>query len=178
MIPPVVHAAFALALAALFASSALHKWRIGARFEALLAGYGLIPRALLPAVARVLPVAEALLAMALVVPSWRMPAGAGAAVLLAAYLVAILVNLLRGRRDIDCGCSPSPRPLSAALALRNLLLVAAALIVALPPAAGGAPAGAPFAAIGGALALALAYLAVEAGLSAAAARREWEHAED
>jgi len=44
------------------------------------------------------------------------------------------VNLIRGRRDIDCGCAgpAAQMPLSGALVVRNALLVAAAIAAAAP----------------------------------------------
>jgi hypothetical protein len=60
--------------------------------------------------------------------------GLAAAALLALYSAAIVVNLARGRREIDCGCfGPAQRqPLSPALVLRNGVLIALALVCALP----------------------------------------------
>ena len=57
-----------------------------------------------------------------------------AAGLLVAYSFAIGANLIRGRRDIDCGCSgPAMRQtLSGWLLVRNLGLIAFALLMLLP----------------------------------------------
>ena len=61
-------------------------------------------------------------------------AALAAAALLVVYAGAMLVNLWRGRRDIDCGCAGPARrqPLGAGLVARNGVLVAAALAAALP----------------------------------------------
>lgn len=62
--------------------------------------------------------------------------GSGIAVgLLSIYTLAITVNLIRGRFDVDCGCScPAMRQtLSGWLIIRNLGLLAAALLT-FPPA--------------------------------------------
>jgi len=47
------------------------------------------------------------------------------------------VNLARGRRDLDCGCSLSgaPRPVGEGLLVRNALLAALSLLAALAPGA-------------------------------------------
>src|SRR5262249_14927936 len=53
---------------------------------------------------------------------------AWAAALLGLYAAAIAVNLARGRRHLDCGCTGPAlrRPISGWLVLRNLVLVAIA----------------------------------------------------
>jgi hypothetical protein len=69
------------------------------------------------------------------------------AMLLTAYTMAIGINLLRGRRHIDCGCGFSSlakpgskalssggiQQLSGGLVIRNGLLILAAMIAAIPP---------------------------------------------
>jgi ABC-type branched-subunit amino acid transport system permease subunit len=52
--------------------------------------------------------------------------------LVALYAFAIGINLWRGRQDIDCGCGGESHPLSWGLALRNLILAAAALVASQP----------------------------------------------
>jgi hypothetical protein len=67
-------------------------------------------------------------------PSLRLMAGLFGVVLLAAYTFAIALNLWRGRRDIDCGCSfgRTGEPLSWALPVRNGLLALTCVMAALP----------------------------------------------
>jgi len=57
-----------------------------------------------------------------------------AAGLLLAYLFSIVLNLLRGRTSIDCGCGwgSQEHPISGWLLIRNLLFIAAALTALLP----------------------------------------------
>jgi hypothetical protein len=57
-------------------------------------------------------------------------------VLLAAYGVAIAVNLARGRRTLECGCAPSAyrQPLSEWLLARNVGLIGVCAIALLPEA--------------------------------------------
>jgi hypothetical protein len=57
-----------------------------------------------------------------------------AAMLLVVYAVAIGVNLLRGRRDIDCGCAgpASRRPIAWSLVARNVVLAAIGLAGLMP----------------------------------------------
>ena len=135
---PTLQLALALALALLLATSAWQKLRAPRFFSASLASYRLVPERTV-AVASVLVIAtELALAVALVVglvlPLVRPIAALGAVCLLAVYSGAILLNLLRGRRDIDCGCSGpgARRPISPGLLVRNGLFVTAAIVCALP----------------------------------------------
>jgi len=121
-------------LALLLAAAAWHKLRDLTAFRAALAGYQLVPERALRVAACVLIAAELATASALVLSS----RAAGAAVtLLALYTGAVALNLARGRREIDCGCfGPAARqPLSFALVVRNLGLIALGLVCALPVAA-------------------------------------------
>jgi hypothetical protein len=124
-------------LALLFAAAALHKLRAPREFAAALAGYRLLPAALVPAAASALAGAEVVLAGSLLARAFEPAAPLAAAGLLALYSCAIAANLARGRTEIDCGClGPAGRqPLSAWLLVRNALLVAACLALVAPPAA-------------------------------------------
>ncbi len=130
---PALQLVFRVALAAMFAAAALHKMRDLASFAATLRNYRLLPDALAAIASPALPATELLLAVGLLaLPSSR-PVAVGALLLLGLYSAAIAVNLLRGRRDIDCGClGPGHRqPLSEWLLVRNAAaaLAAAALLV-------------------------------------------------
>jgi Methylamine utilisation protein MauE len=142
----VIHlaAATAAALAALiFLRAALHKTADMARFEGVLANYGLAPDAALRPLSRLIPVLEtagaAMLVLAPMAGAWLTGA------LLVGYAGAMAINLARGRSEIDCGCGGAPEPLGWARVARNLVLA-----LALAPAALGA---------GGSLALAEAAVA-------------------
>ena len=56
----------------------------------------------------------------------------GGAAMLLAYAGAMTINLVRGRRFIDCGCGGATQPLSVGLVMRNVVLAAAALIALVP----------------------------------------------
>jgi hypothetical protein len=131
-VDPVLAWAARLALAGVFAGAARHKWRDLSAFAAALAAHRLVPGALVPALARALATAEAAVAAGLLVPASAAAAGCAAAALLAVYSGAVAINLARGRREIDCGCSARPQPLSRGLLARNAALGAAALLAALP----------------------------------------------
>ena len=131
---PVLLATLRAALALLFAAAALHKLRDRASFAAVLAEYRVLPGPLLHIGVWLVPALEAAVAVALALPGRLGPLGG--ALLLALYGGAIALNLVRGRRELDCGClGPSLRqPISGALVARNAVLVAAALACLLPAA--------------------------------------------
>lgn len=132
---PAVQAVLRGAFALLFAASALHKLRDLRDFREALAGYRLLPSPCLAPATVGLPFAELGVALTLAVPGH---AGAGAVAgvgLLVLYAGAIGVNLMRGRRTIDCGCGGpgGRRPIGVALVWRNAGLAAALLLAARPP---------------------------------------------
>jgi len=110
-----------------------HKLADHAMFRATLADYGLLPARWVPAAAVALTIAEALIALGLVVPASRAFAAFAAAALLALYAWAIAVNLRRGHVTIDCGCGGPGHGLSWMLVARNLGLVLVALLAAFSP---------------------------------------------
>ncbi|MDO6442736.1 MauE/DoxX family redox-associated membrane protein [Marinobacter sp. 2_MG-2023] len=134
MIDPIISTAAALALSVIFASAASHKLRHPGWFRRQVQEYELVPGLTVPIVATALPLAELTIAVGLLWSISRPYAAALAFILIAAYTLAIAINLARGRKDIDCGCSgPAMRqPLQPALFARNLLLAVMALCALLP----------------------------------------------
>ncbi|MBM3394100.1 MAG: methylamine utilization protein MauE [Betaproteobacteria bacterium] len=120
------------AMVLILLGAAWHKFSEPNAFLAALAGYRIAPDASLSMLSRIIPGIEIALAGALLLPVTRMWALRGAAILMAAYAIAIAVNLLRGRSYIDCGCGGTAHPLSWGLVLRNIVLAAAALAVSGP----------------------------------------------
>jgi len=124
------------ALALLFFWAAAHKLRDVTGFRAALAAYALLPDRVVASSAAVL------IAIEVGVGAGLLPFGepglsssaALAAGLLCMYSAAIAINLLRGRRHIDCGCvgAATRRPLTAGLLVRNAVLISGALAGALP----------------------------------------------
>jgi hypothetical protein len=133
-IDPAVHVTVRLGLSLLLLWAANHKRRDVAGFRSALASYQLLPATWIGPCAIGLIVAEIGVTAGLWLPGLVRSAGVAAAGLFTVYAVAIVINLLRGRRDIDCGCAggAGDRPLSGALVLRNGVLVSAAGMVALP----------------------------------------------
>jgi hypothetical protein len=115
-------------LAAVFVIAVVHKLTSPTSFVAIMKAYHLLPVGLASLVAYAFIVAELVTAIALMLNT-RLGSVA-AALLLTVYTFAILVNLLRGRRDIDCGCSgPYLRQtLSVWLLVRNFGFIALALL--------------------------------------------------
>jgi hypothetical protein len=122
------------ALALLFFSAALHKLRAPAEFHGTLAEYRLLPGWATRIAAVLIVSGELAAATMLVLPSLRASGAVVAFLLLCAYTSAIAVNLLRGRREINCGCSGAAlrQPISAWLLARNAALAAMALLCLLP----------------------------------------------
>jgi hypothetical protein len=110
-----------------------HKLSDFAMFKAIFADYGIVPRALIAPVSLVLALAEIAIVAGLTVPLTRQAAAIAAGLLLAAYGIAIAINLRRGRYTIECGCGGSGQGLSWFLVARNAGLIAMAAIAAAAP---------------------------------------------
>ncbi|MDJ0926884.1 MAG: MauE/DoxX family redox-associated membrane protein [Gammaproteobacteria bacterium] len=134
LLDPLVNLILRWSFILLFGLSALHKLRDFAGFARQLADYRLLPQGLVSPAAAVVVGSELAIACGLLIPATQAAAATIAAMLLAAYALAIGVNLARGRRNIDCGCSgPALRQtLSEGLLVRNGVLIAAALFCAMP----------------------------------------------
>ena len=127
-----------LLIGGLFLMGGIGKLADFGTFIATLDNYRLLPSSLVRFAALLIVIAELLLGlMAVLGLRWGSQAGlSGLSVLLVGYALAIAVNLLRGHRNIDCGCAGFGVTRSAldwGLVVRNVLLAAiASLIAALP----------------------------------------------
>ena len=121
-------------IALLFASAGAHKLRDLARFADAFAAYRMLPDALARRLAWLIPVLELSVAASLLWEPSRRTAVIAGIILLIAYASGLSVNLLRGRRDLDCGCGSARdrRAIAAWMVWRNLILAAAAGISLLP----------------------------------------------
>ncbi|MEE8580962.1 MAG: MauE/DoxX family redox-associated membrane protein [Myxococcota bacterium] len=166
-IDPALQLSLRMALALLFLISLRHKLRDFAAFRTSLAGYRILPSGCVTACAVGFMLAEACLAAALLAPGLGVASALGATALLGVYSAAIGINLLRGRREIDCGCRApgAGEGLSEALLVRNALLILVALQGALPAGGRGFHWLDGFTAVGGAICLALLYTAVDSSLA-------------
>ena len=116
-------------LGLLMASAARHKLLNWARFKASFAAYRLVPGRMVTASAALILAAEVAVSFGLF--ALMKPALLAAAALLMVYMVAMAINLARGRRFIDCGCGDEPAPLSYMLLARNTVLAGLAVWAAL-----------------------------------------------
>lgn len=129
-IDPILLAIAHYAVALLFLGSAYAKVSNFTVFRATLGEYELVPSALVGLAAVVFATVELFIGVAALVTATAVPAMMAAAILLCVYALAIGINLARGRRDIDCGCTgPATRQLlSGWLLVRNAGLVAFATL--------------------------------------------------
>ena len=131
---PVPQLVIRAALSVLFAWAAQHKLRDVAAFRVALEGYALVPAPWTVPFGAALIAAEVGIAAGLWAPHVSSVAAVAAAGRLLLYGFAIAVNLVRGRRAIDCGCAgpAQRRPIGWALVVRNGVLAGAALTSAWP----------------------------------------------
>jgi uncharacterized membrane protein YphA (DoxX/SURF4 family) len=124
---------FAALLAIVFLGGAWQKLRDKDGFVLAVEQYRLLPASWAPPAAWALLLAEACAGLLLLPLATRALGAVLALAVLAAVTLAVAVNLLRGRRAIDCGCGgpEGGQHLSWGLVLRNLLLgLASALSLA------------------------------------------------
>lgn len=131
---PVITIIISICMSLMFGFAAAHKLNNIAVFKATIVEYQLVPLALTGVMAILLIAAESLAAILVLVPAIRTYGLMIMAVLLFLYTMGISINLLRGRRDIDCGCSgPASRhELSGWLVLRNLVMLSLVLFATSP----------------------------------------------
>jgi hypothetical protein len=133
-----------------FLTAAFGKLRHRLEFQGVVANYRLLPEAVVPAFAFLLPPVEIAIAAAMLfVPSWW-PAVCAAA-LLVLFAVAMAINIARGRRHIDCGCFQSTlkQTLNWILVARNAGLALALAVPATVPEGALSPSGAAEALLAG-----------------------------
>ena len=131
---PVIIIIISICMSLMFGIAAVHKLRAFALFKATMNEYRLVPRALSGGVAFVMVATELAVALLVLIPATHTISLLVMALLLFVYTIAIGINLLRGRRNIDCGCSgPAARhEISEWLMLRNLVLLSLVLLATNP----------------------------------------------
>ena len=144
MIDPVIQLLLSLGFSLLFLVAGIHKLSNRLRFQGIVDAYEIVPTSLVPILVVVIGVVEAVLGIGwLISNSVLIPLFS--AVLLSTYILAISINLFRGRTYIDCGCGFSAftgkqdnnagiQQLSLGLVGRNYILVALSLLATLPTA--------------------------------------------
>ena len=133
---PVIVLSARYGLALLLLSAAVGKLRGLTYFRGNLREYALLPDPIVPMAAVLIPLVELMIAAAAVNNATGAHAMIAGGTLLGVYAFAIGINLLRGRSDIDCGCTgPAARQtLNGWLVLRNIALIAVAACGAAAPA--------------------------------------------
>ena len=129
---PVVIIFCQLSLTVIFGLGAWGKFRELEEFTGIVRNYRLLPELAIRPVAYLMPVLETAIAVTLLAGTVHPYPAKGAFVLLAIFALAIGINILRGRRYIDCGCFKTTlkQRLSWWLVVRNgLLMVMAAVLV-------------------------------------------------
>jgi hypothetical protein len=165
--------AFRFLLGFVFVVASIPKLAAQADFVVAVENYRLVPLRAARAVARLLPVGELLCGLSLL--SGTVPPATAfiTALMLAAFAVAIAMNLFRGRA-IECGCTGTagPRQIGWSLVARDTALAAIAVVVVLEPSgpslwqlAGSSPTGPVSPGTAAALALAAAVAVVAEGLT-------------
>lgn len=134
MLDPAVGTLIVACLVLLFAAAGSHKLRNLPQFCATFAAYEVWPGVLRPQLARLVPLLECVLACGLLVGRTRRLAAAAGVVLLLGYAAAIGVNLLRGRRDLACGCGgfDDRSVIAPWMIVRNVVLAGLLALVLLP----------------------------------------------
>ena len=122
---PALNLIAALILSYVFIVAGLHKCRAPAEFATTLANYKIMPESLARQGVYLVPVAEIMTGVALLIPATARLAAFSAGALLCIYIAAIGINLLRGRRNIDCGCGgpAQKQTISEWMIVRNGLLL-------------------------------------------------------
>jgi uncharacterized membrane protein YphA (DoxX/SURF4 family) len=144
---PVLHRVLALVVGGVFVYASIEKIQDPRAFAKIIYHYqvigpsaalGFVPANLL---AVVLPWLELLAGLALVTGAWRREGAVLAALMLAAFVVAVGSTLYRGIDIANCGCfalDDSGRAAGWKLIVGDLALLAASLVVALVPVQGRA----------------------------------------
>jgi len=143
MLDPAISLIIKLGFTLLLVGAGGHKLTNRIQFRAILQAYQILPVALVPLAGLMLGMFELVLGFVWAAGWQATPAAWATALLLAAYALAISINLMRGRSYIDCGCGFASaigreskregiQQLSISLVLRNAVLIAGALVVTLP----------------------------------------------
>jgi hypothetical protein len=134
LLDPVVGYFIVFGIALLLALAGSHKLRNLAAFAEVFTAYRVLPEPLARRSACLIPGMELAIALALPWEARRPWALIGAIALLIGYAAGISLNLVRGRRELDCGCGATGdrRSIAPWMAWRNLVLALALAVAALP----------------------------------------------
>lgn len=133
LLDPVATSTLSAVLSVVFLTGAWQKLRDLPLFQANVENYRLLPDGLAWPAAILLPVWELAAGVLVLFDPVRTVGAVLVIGLLSVVTAAVVINLLRGRTEIDCGCGSlgghvGDQTLSWGLAIRNLVLVIAALL--------------------------------------------------
>lgn len=131
---PVIPLISSLVLSYIFVVASIHKWKDLAAFKVILENYQILPTTLLGTFTLIIPAMEIATGVALLIPILTPVAAILAASLLLMYMLGIGINLLKGRRTIDCGCggTDNKQAISEWLLVRNGILLFLVMAIILP----------------------------------------------
>jgi hypothetical protein len=163
LLDPVIGSLIVIGIALLFAVAGIHKLRNLAVFTEVFVAYRVMPESAGRRLAWLIPCIELGVAAALLWVPCRPWAIIAAMSLLFGYASGLGVNLARGRRELDCGCGTAGnrRSIAAWMIWRNLFLVLALAIAAIPWAARPFDGFDLLTVVGGLTALVALYVAVD-----------------
>lgn len=118
----------------IFAKAAWHKLADFASFTGFVADYQVVPEAVVTGTSIGVVAAEVAVSLALAIPQTRFFGAVLAMAILLGYATAMALNILRGRRHIDCGCGGEVQPLHWSLVVRNGVLAGIVGLTVLPSA--------------------------------------------
>ena len=122
---PIILVTCSLILSYVFVVASVHKWQNLDGFKSTIVNYQILPEGMSGAFVFSIPAVELICGIALLNPYSASLGALVAAILLLMYIIAIAINLLRGRRTIDCGCggTEQKQAISEWLIFRNGILL-------------------------------------------------------
>lgn len=103
--------------------------KTGTHFEGSLMQYGLLPLALVPTVAKVLPYVELVVGVCVLCGLFTRLSCAAMAVLLVIFIGAISIAWAQGKTHIDCGCGLFKEKVGPQPVVRDLIMLLATIQV-------------------------------------------------
>jgi hypothetical protein len=111
-----------------FLQAASHKAQNVESFSGFVRDYQIVPMGMEAPVSRALIAIEIFITGALMGPGTRDAASGIAISILSIYAAAMAHNIVRGRKEIQCGCGAEPQWLGWPLVVRNVILIGVAAL--------------------------------------------------
>jgi uncharacterized membrane protein YphA (DoxX/SURF4 family) len=122
---PIIESIALTIIAFIFLAGSVRKLADLGSFEQAIASYELTNDAITWSLSRLIPILELSAGSILLIPTMRETGALIAIGLLVFVTAAVVINLLRGRTELSCGCGgfEEDQPISWNLVLRNLTLI-------------------------------------------------------